>query len=157
MGRYAENTAVSVERSKAELERILTRYGAEAFAYGWQERKATVGFRMCGKYVSFELVLPDPGSREFTHTRNTDKERTIAGAAKAWEQACRSRWRALCLIVRAKLEAVESGIVSFEEEFLAQLMLPNGKTAGQVLIPQIETSYEDGKTMPLLPFSSVAE
>jgi hypothetical protein len=32
-------------------------------------------------------------------------------------------------------------------------MLPNGETVGQHLIPQIESSYEDGKSMPLLPYS----
>jgi hypothetical protein len=153
VGRYAQTTNVSVAKSKAEIEKTLGRYGAEAFAYGWEQERATVGFRLRGKYIRFGLILPDKNERAFTHTPSTDVPRSKAGAEKAWEQACRSRWRALHLVIKAKLEAVECGIVTFEEEFLAHLMLPNGETVGQNLIPQIETSYADGQTMPLLPFS----
>jgi hypothetical protein len=153
VGRFAESTKVSVEKSKAEIERTLGRYGAEAFSYGWEKERAVVGFRVMGKYVRFNLVLPQRKDRKFTHTPSTDKPRTAAQAEKAWEQSCRASWRALNLVIKAKLEAVETGITSFEEEFLAHLMLPNGETVGQHLIPQIESSYEDGKTMPLLPYS----
>ena len=33
MGKYAENTEVSQEKSRAEIETTLRRYGAEAFSY----------------------------------------------------------------------------------------------------------------------------
>ena len=36
-----------------------------------------------------------------------------------WEQGCRSRWRAILLILLAKFEAIEAGISTFEREFLA--------------------------------------
>ena len=152
MGRYAEKTSVAVSKSKAEIERTLGRYGADEFAYGWNRESATVGFRLCGKFVRFNLILPVRGEEAFTHTP-TGKERSFAQAEKEWEQACRASWRALNLVIKAKLEAVECGITSFEEEFLAHLMLPNGETVGKTLIPQIEASYADGKTMPkLLPY-----
>ena len=35
MSRYAEQTSVAAERSRAEIEGTLTRYGATAFMYGW--------------------------------------------------------------------------------------------------------------------------
>jgi hypothetical protein len=150
---YEENTKVSVEKSKAELERTVGRYGADSFAYGWEGGRATVGFRLEGKYVRFNLTLPTRGERRFTHTPSTENKRSPAQAEKAWEQACRSKWRALNLVIKAKLEAAETGITTFEEEFLAHIMLPNGETVGQHLIPQIEDSYKDGKSMPLLPYS----
>ena len=153
MARYAAKTSVSVEKSKAEIERTLGRYGAEAFSYGWDQGRAIVGFRLNGKYVRFNLVLPQRTERQFTHTEATDKERAPVQAEKAWEQACRSSWRALNLVIKAKLEAVETGITTFSEEFLAHLVLPNGETVGQNLIPQIEIGYADGKSMPLLPYS----
>lgn len=34
---YASDTSVPVDRSKAEIERILERYGASAFMYGWDK------------------------------------------------------------------------------------------------------------------------
>ncbi len=149
MNRYAENTSVSAVKSREEIERTLARYGADSFAYAWEPGQATVGFRMSGKLVRFNLTIPDRRNTEFTETP-TGRARNPAQAAKAWEQGCRSSWRALNLVIKAKLEAVEACITSFEEEFLAHIMLPNGETVGQSLIPQVEQAYQDGKTMPRL-------
>jgi hypothetical protein len=68
-----------------------------------------------------------------------------------WEQACRQRWRALNLVVKAKLEAVESGIATFEDEFLAYTMLPGGATVGQWLTPQLDEVYRRGDLSSVLP------
>ncbi|WP_242394821.1 hypothetical protein [Anaeromyxobacter oryzisoli] len=38
MGRYAQGTSVPMERSRAEIERTLVRYGASGFAYAWERR-----------------------------------------------------------------------------------------------------------------------
>lgn len=40
-GRYAQNTNVSSQDSLAEIERTVTRYGASAFSYGWDQTTAT--------------------------------------------------------------------------------------------------------------------
>ena len=42
----------------------------------------------------------------------------------AHEQERRRLWRALLLNIKAKLEAVESGISVFDEEFMAHIVLP---------------------------------
>ena len=39
---YAKDTSVSVERSRAEIETTLTRYGATAFGYATDEGRAIV-------------------------------------------------------------------------------------------------------------------
>jgi hypothetical protein len=39
VSRYAENTSVSVESSRGEIERTLQRYGAASFAYGWDQER----------------------------------------------------------------------------------------------------------------------
>lgn len=67
-----------------------------------------------------------------------------------FQQAGRQRWRALSLAIKAKLEAVASGITSFEEEFLAHVVMPNGKTLGSTIIPQIADAYANKKMPPLL-------
>ncbi len=72
-------------------------------------------------------------------------------AEKNWEQACRQRWRALALVIKAKLEAVSAGISVFEDEFLANIVLPDGQLVGQWLRPQLAVSYEGGRMPPLLP------
>lgn len=152
MSRYAQSTAVTSERSRNEIEKTLSRYGATGFAYGWQGDVAILGFQMKGRAIKFALPMPARESREFTHTEARGTKRHPEDAQKAWEQAGRQRWRALALAVKAKLEAVESQITTFEEEFMAHIVLPNGKTVGQAMLPQIEQSYKDKKMPPLLGF-----
>jgi len=149
--RFAATTDVAADRSRAEIERTLQRYGADQFMYGWEGARALIGFRMNGRMVRFLLPLPDRASREFTHTAGRHQARSDAQAFAAWEQACRQRWRALNLVIKAKLEAVESGITSFEEEFLAHTVLPSGQTAGEWMLPQVATAYERGAMPALLP------
>lgn len=148
--KYASNTLVSSDKSKAEIERTLTRYGADHFAYGWNGDNAMIGFRKDERFVRFILPLPDKNNREFTHTPGRDGERHPDNALKAWEQATRQRWRALALVIKAKLEAVESEITTFEEEFLAHIVLPGGRTVGQAFIPQIGEIYKTKKIPSLL-------
>lgn len=150
MSRYAENTQVPSDRSRAEIERTLGRYGASGFMYGWQEGYAVVAFEMMGRRIRFDLPMPDRQSTQFTQTE-TGRERSAAQAEKAYEQAVRQGWRALHLVIKAKLEAVESGITEFEEEFLAHIVLPDGQTVGRWMLPQVQEAYESGKMPALLP------
>lgn len=142
MTQYAKNTGVSVENSRAEIERTLRRYKASAFAYAQSEGQAMVAFEAFGRRVRFVLLLPDPNSREFTHhSRGT---RSQSAAEAAWEQACRQKWRALALAIKAKLESVESEIATFDDEFLAYIVLPDGATVGEWAKPQVEKVYQLG-------------
>ncbi len=136
MTRYAETTKVPAQRSRAEIEATLERYGATGFMYGTTAGQALVMFEMCERRIKFVLPLPGPG--DF----NTEIQ---------FAQAIRQRWRALLLVIKAKLEAVESEIVTFDNEFMAQIVLPSGQTIGDVMQPQIEASYETGEMPPLLP------
>lgn len=151
MSRFAEQTSVSAERSRSEIEATLMRYGADQFAYGWEGDRAMIGFRMRDRQVRFMLAMPDPNAREFTHTPTRSTRRSPAQAHAAWEQSTRQRWRALLLVIKAKLEAVESGITEFEDEFLAHIVLPNGGTAGEWIRPQIASAYETGSMPSMLP------
>ena len=146
--RYAESTTVPSDRSRAEIEKTLARYGATTFQYGWQQDRAAIGFVMSGRQIRFILPLPDRESADFTRTP-TGKSRTSTAAEAAYEQAVRQRWRALALMVKAKLEAVASGIVTFEEEFLPHTVLPSGRTVAQEIMPAVESAYATGAVTPL--------
>ena len=152
MGRYAKRTSVPVERSRNEIEATLARYGASQFMYGWDRTGAVIAFVVepavgQKRQVRFHLPLPSRDERRFTH--HSRGRRTAESAEREWEQASRQRWRALLLVVKAKLEAVESGIASFEDEFLAYIMLPDGQTVGTLLAPQLEAAYDpDRGVMP---------
>lgn len=147
---YAQDTSVSVEKSRAEVERTLQRYGATKFMYGCDTAKAVICFEAKGKMVKFELPLPDRNDPKFRVTPHRRHRRTDEETYLAWEQACRTRWRALALCVKAKLEAVASGITSFESEFLAHFVMPNGQTLGEVAIPQLEEATKAGRMPQLL-------
>lgn len=143
---YAKKTDVSCARSRVDIESTLQRYGADQFAYATKDGQALIGFVMQGRQVRFILPLP---SREKFRITPTGRERTEKSQNDAWEQACRQRWRALLLVIKAKLEATECGISTFESEFLANIVLPDNRTAGDFMLPQIAAAYENG-TMPAI-------
>ena len=150
MPTYSKDTKVTVDRSRVEIERTLQRYGASSFMYGWNEDAAVIAFEMAGRRIKFVLPLPDAGDPEFLCTPS-GRRRTQAQAEKEYEQAVRQRWRALALAIKAKLEMVESGITTLEQEFLAHIVLPSGQSVGEWLAPQVERAYISGHMPALLP------
>ena len=150
-GRYAENTQVPSDRSRAEIETTLRRYGASAFGYGWDENAAAVMFRLNGRQIRFRLPMPDPGERRFTHTEGRGLVRSASAQEAEYEKAVRQSWRALALVIKAKLEAVAAGITTAEEEFLAHTVLPNGSTVGEWALPQIAQAYQRNEMPALMP------
>jgi hypothetical protein len=109
-------------RSRTEIEHICQRYHADQFGQAFADDKAMVQFRIKEWTVRFILPLPN-------------KE----------EQKIRQRWRALCLSIKSKLECVESGIATFEAEFLPHLVMADGKTFGETVIPQLKDMREHGR------------
>jgi hypothetical protein len=136
MAKFARETDVPADRSRAEIEQILRKYGAEDFAYGQSGLTAMIGFGANGRMVRFTLPLPKRG--DYT----TDKQHA---------QGVRTAWRCLALCIRAKLESVESGIETFEHAFMANIVLPDGRTVGQHVMPAIQQAYESKNTPRLLP------
>lgn len=150
MARFAENTSVSVEKSRAEIESLIVRYGATSTAFMNAPGRAMILFEAKSRRIMFELPLPDRTEKRFQRdgrgsTRSADK------VTEAWEKACRQRWRALALVIKAKLEAVESGITAFEDEFLAHIVMPDGQTVATHIKPRIAEAYDHGSMVPLLP------
>lgn len=154
VSRYAEHTSVAVSRSKAEIEEILTRYGADSFASGWDHGRAIIQFKAKDRIIRFELPLPAQDDKRFLRDGRGALRRPEQ-RYQAWEQACRQRWRCLALAVKAKLEAVESGITTFEDEFMAHIVLPGGKTLGQWAKPQIADAYAHNRLPPMLSGATV--
>jgi hypothetical protein len=139
MSKYANKTIVSPEKSITEIQTLLKKYNASRFGYIYQEAGVVIGFEMLNKRIRFCLPLP---------TVNDCK------TEKAQDQLIRQRWRALLLAIKAKLESIESGIETFEEAFLAHIVLPNGQTMAEWATPQIESSYKNEKMPPLLGHDS---
>lgn len=143
MSRFAQGTTVPVEKTKAEVEKTLIRFGATGFVSAWLGTSAAIMFEIKGRRVKFVLPLPEYGK---THGGRYN----YILSREQCEAETRRRWRALLLALKAKLEVVESGIATFEEEFLAHVVLPDGKTVGQWMQPQLASVYETGRMPPLM-------
>ena len=129
---YAAKTKVSTDQTRTEIERTLAKYGAKKFAYFSEEGRAIIMFEASDRRIRFDLPVPH---------EDRDKE----------AQQRRQKWRALLLCIKAKLESVESKIETFEEAFLAHVVMPDGITLGTHLKEPVQRAYLENKMQPLLP------
>lgn len=132
MSVYAKNTNVPVEQTQMEIQNLLKKYGAVQFGMDW-ERNAIL-FKIKNRSVC--ITVPLPKKEDFRLTP-THIKRNYSQLENAYQQAVRQRWRALLLIIKAKMEAIATGITSLEKEFLADILLPNKQSLGEYLIPQL--------------------
>lgn len=148
---YAESTSVPIEKSQAEINRLVSRYGASGFGSYVEDRRAMVVFQVRARRVMFVLDLPDPRDRRFQFTPAGRFRLSPEQSRLAWEQSCRSKWRALVLIVKAKLEAIEAGVSTFEDEFLPFFALPDGTRLRDKILPRLDECLSAAPLPPLLP------
>ena len=149
---FASDTNVSINRTREEIIRTLEHYGADGFGFMTEGDRSAIYFRIEGIRVNLHVSMPDYA--EFSMMPKRNARRTEEAQRRAYDQACRQRWRALLLIIKAKLEAIEGGITTLQEEFLPHIMLPSGDRVGDWLLPQVEESYRTGQMPPMLPQGS---
>lgn len=130
MPEYAARTKVSADNTRLEIESLMRKRGADQFFSGADAERALLAFRINDRHMRFALPL---------------------SCAKSPQQI-NSRWRALLLVIKARLEAIDLGIMSFEEAFLAETVLPDRSTVAETMLPQIATAYGSGRMPPLLPW-----
>lgn len=133
--RYANRTSVPVDRSRAEIEKLLERFGASGFIFGSTNGQALLAFEMRDRRLRFLVPMPTP-------SRSMSEEKVKA--------EIRRRYRALLLVLKAKLEAVASNIVTFDEEFLAHIVVEGNTTVGDRMLPQLGEALASGRLPPLL-------
>lgn len=154
MTRYASNTTVNVDRSKAEIESILRRYGASGFGYYTKDDKAVVQFEFDKRL--YQITVPLPLISSFDRTEGRGRPRSMEKKLKMQEQASRQRWRAICLILKAKLEAIELLLSTIEAEFMPYLLLPASggrpsETLTDRILPALKIAQETGRPLNFLP------
>lgn len=130
--KFAVDTKVPVHQTRSEIEQILQRFGATSFAFAMQDSSATIMFECQSRRIRFDLPLPKDGTEAKT------------------ARSHREKWRALFLSIKAKLVSVDTGIETFEDAFLAHVVLADGSTVGQMTRPAIAQQYQTGKMVPLL-------
>lgn len=143
---YASGTKVSDDRSRAEIENLLMRYGAEEFGYMSRAEEALIGFKCNGMMFEIRVVMPP---RESFGKTPTGKVRAEKARDDAWMQERRRRWRSLALVIKAKLVAVADEVCTFEHEFLPYMVTASGKTVADHMAPLIEEAREGGQVLAL--------
>ena len=126
MTSYASRTRVPIEKTRSEIERVVKRYGATGFGSSWHGANVRIEFICRDRHIRF--VLQEPTQ----------------------EQAKRQKWRAVLLLVKAKLEAVDARIATFEEAFLSDIVMPDGRTVWESTREPIKLAYQTSKPVNLL-------
>lgn len=147
--KYAATTTVTPEKSRAEIEATLQRYGAEAFGFFTDGNRAQIAFELKGRRYRFLVNMPGRTEHRFSYDQRGRPLNETQKEARLHAEY-RQRWRALALVIKAKLEAVESGISTLEDEFLAHVVLPDGRTMSEWARPQLALAYKGGTMPPLL-------
>jgi hypothetical protein len=138
---YARRTTVSPARTRAEIEHELERRGATAFGYNRDGSRNVVAFTLAGLAVRMELPMPDRAEYKDYKAGNG----VLVSGQKTYDEEVMRRWRALLLVVKAKLVAVDEGITSLEREFLADTVLASGAT----VLEQIRPAIDEARTARL--------
>ena len=151
MAEFAKGTTVSAAKSRAEIEEQLERFGADGFMSGRDGRHVVLAFKAQGRQIMFRMTTPDIEDHRLTPT---GKRRSDADARKSADAEDRRMWRALALSIKAKLVGVSDGIETFEQAFMAHVVMPDGLTLGDHVTPKIAAAYDSGEMPALLPSPS---
>jgi hypothetical protein len=130
MAEYAARTKIPAERTRLDIEAMMQKRGADQFFSGNDGKIAMLAFRLHGRHIRFSLPL--------------------VGARSA--QQVRSRWRGLLLVIKAKLEAIDLGILTLEDAFIGETVLPDRQTVAEYMRPQIAAAYKSGEMPKALPY-----
>lgn len=125
---YAEDTKVTVAQSRGSIETMLRKASATRIVTMDEPSEVVVLFNMDGRLIKLRIEV----------------------AGDATDQRRREIWRAIVLVVKAKIEAVAQGITTVEQEWLAHVVLPDGQTVAEWIGPQLQVAYDRG-AMPSNP------
>ena len=124
---YAETTRVPFERTVQDILTMLRKAGAEQVGQMEEAQRLTIMFAMNERQVRFRVGWD-----------NTPTSK-------------RQRGRALLLVIKAKLESIASDVETFEEAFLANVVMADGKTVHERVAGDLALEYRSGKpTMYLI-------
>lgn len=153
---YAEDTRVPVEKTRIEIDALLSKHGAEKRGIAVDDGGGRAQITFVRGELQYRLTIPLPTLEEVKTTTprppswgRMDAEGKARWVRTRWEQRCRSRWRQVLLLLKAKFEAVAMKVATIEHEFMADLVLPGGETLEVALGREIHAALGQGK-MPTL-------
>jgi len=151
---FAEGTSVSVDASVQELKKMLEKYGIEEYLTHQKKNQTIVAFKLHGRGFRFTVPMPDPEAKRFVYVPgSTYRKRTAAQQEEAYKKEVARRWRVLVMEIKARLVAIDEGWAAFEEQFLDETLLPDGRTVKEWVNSEFTQVQLEGKlpNVPLLP------
>ncbi len=125
--RYAEGTAVTVESSRGEISGILAKHGVKRMGWTSDPVGDALLFELGGYSFRFAIGRPTMADIHSLYPNAYDPEKKLAGE---W----RRRWRANVLLLKAKLEFIDSGDTTLIRELLPYAVLPGGQTVEDAIM-----------------------
>lgn len=124
MAKYAQGTSVAPEKTQMQITKLLRSFKASGVMIGFDAGNSFIAFIYSGIQV-----------RMFCPIAKSDGEE-------------RRRWRVMRIIIQSKFEMIHTGIRSFEEEFFADIVMPNGRTVSQMALSVVQKAISSGE-MPV--------
>jgi len=143
------NTSIRSEKSQADITRELNRYGIYEVQHTIQNGKFSVAFRVELEEVSVPLMV----RIDVPYNKEEDTEDNVG-----WKKQ-RVLYRTLYYYIKALLNTWDNGLKTFTEIFMSHLVLPNGGTIEQMLLPKLQRAITEGKMKdtPLLEEPKIPE
>ncbi|MGI3901256.1 MAG: hypothetical protein ACRYGP_13770 [Janthinobacterium lividum] len=126
---YAARTEVPAEKTRAEIEVLLRGESGTRIVTMDEAGELVVAWAAWGRWYKIVVLVESHLSA----------------------QERRAKWRALLLVIKAKIEAIHQGISSLEREFLADTIMPDGQTVAEWVEPQLAKAFDSGQMPKLLP------
>ena len=134
------DTHVPIEKTKQEISDLLKKFGACGIQWTWIKNVEILRFmhefefKGVKRSVTYEINIPEMGIRQWR------------GYDRMLARNDRQAYRMVLYLIKAKLTAIESGIETFENEFLSKILysLPNGRSAkvGDIILQQISETKQ---------------
>ena len=128
-----------------ERKRQIAKWGAVVMGEDIPTGDAFVEFFVDG--LRARLMMQMPTHDQYARTPGGKKRNRVAQQS-VWEEVCKERWRAMVRVVNAKLVAVEAGITTVEHEFMADIVLADGRRLAEHVQPQITEARQTPIALP---------
>jgi hypothetical protein len=155
--RFAQDTIVAIQKSRGEIQNILTQWGAEGIRwtddlkgdqvileFTW----GTGGFEFMAR---FHIELPQEEDLHADAIDGRTKKLNKNKLKKLMAQRGKREHRVLLLFLKGAFEAIEEGIMTPEQLFLPHLVGKDGRTVTEAISRQLPVLLTNGATALLPP------
>lgn len=130
MGILNYSTSVSVEKTVADIQRILVNFGAKSISIEYGENRKPTGlyFVLSTRFGDREYRMPVNESGVWQALMDDWKKGKITRGYTTWEQAARVAWRITLDWLKFQLTVIQTETVRVDELFLPYMLVAPNKT-----------------------------